>query len=429
MAFGVDEPALKLIKAALSRVQFQEMPLDIQVMLNNPLNYEPDLVFCGQLNAKINIVEAAMGIRSLYATAPIYYATSERRGFDRRALTKNGFTDAFLMPMDQAIIRDLISEGTADFKNVALVDLKPETVLNFDTYVLLPMNRKYIRFSSAGWPMDPVRIKRLLAHHVVSMHVQRADLKKFYEFSATQLKALAQDTAISATERLERMHAAVRSLLTGFLTNTSEMQDCTQIVHSYVLSGGEEQASLYEKILRLAASGGDGYTHVSNVSTLASMLAMALAPASVEHVALAGLLHDIGMADVPIEVQTKAAESRTVKDNLLYQRHPEHSVELLTARKIQMPEEVIKIVQQHHERADGQGYPNKLPGNQVLKAAQILAFADEFDYMMTVTMGKPRLDPKTAINQLLQSTAYSQELREDLSKLFNASAAGARPSA
>ena len=47
VAFGVDEPAMKLIKAALSRVQFQEMPLDIQVMLNNPLNYEPDLVFCG----------------------------------------------------------------------------------------------------------------------------------------------------------------------------------------------------------------------------------------------------------------------------------------------------------------------------------------------------------------------------------------------
>lgn len=418
VAFGVDEPSLKLIQAALPRVDFKEMPLDVPAMLNNPLNFAPDLIFCGQLNAKISVVEAAQAIRSLYATAPIYYATSERRGFDRKALSANGFTDAFILPMDQAIVRDLISDGSADFKSVALVDISSETVLDFDTYVLLPMNRKYIRFSSAGRVLDATRLKRLKDHEVTSVQVARRDLKKFYDFSAQQLKALTQDTAMSETERKDRMLAAVRSLLTGFLTNTSEMQDCTQIVQSYILSGNPDQASLYEKIMRLSASGGDGYTHVANVSALGALMAMSLAPTSVEHIALAGLLHDIGIADVPLEVQTKPPEKRSTKDRLLYERHPLNSIALLKARNIQMPEPVLTIIEQHHERVDGTGYPNKLSGAKVTREAQILSIADEFDYLTTVTLGKPRLSPQAALASLLASSAYDAELRAELGKLF-----------
>ncbi len=418
VSFGVDEPSLKLIQAALPRVEFKEMPLDIQAMLSNPLSFEPDLIFCGQLNAKISVVEAAQAIRSLYADAPIYYATSERRGFDRKALATNGFTDAFILPMDQSIVRDLISDGSGDFKSVALVDISSETVLDFDTYILLPMNRKYIRFSSAGRAMDATRLKRLKDHEVASVQVSRRDLKKFYDFSAQQLKALAQDSAMSETERKDRMHAAVRSLLTGFLTNTSEMQDCTQIVQSYILSGSPDQASLYEKILRLSASGGDGYAHVANVSALGALIAMSLAPTSVEHIALAGLLHDIGVADVPIEVQTKHPDQRTTKERLLYERHPLNSIALLKARNIQMPEQVLTVIEQHHERVDGTGYPNKLSGAKVTREAQILSVADEFDYLTTVTLGKPRLSPQAALTTLLASTAYDAELRAELSQLF-----------
>jgi putative nucleotidyltransferase with HDIG domain len=417
VCFGVDEAALQLLKATLNNIDIREYPLDIKAMLKPRIDFEPDMIFCGRFD-KITLIEMAQGVRAMYSTQPIYLVTSERHGFDRRAAAKCGFTDAFLMPMDQAILRDLVAEGSVDFKDVSLIDLTPDTVLDFDTYVFLPMNRKYIRFSSAGHPLSQERVQRLIKHHVSTVQVAREDLQKFYDFTAAQLKKLAQNDAGSESEKRERLRIAVRNLFTGFLTDVGEIENCTEIVKSYLLNSSDATASLYQKVMRLGGSGQNGFTHVSNASTMAAMFAVALMPESAEDIAVAGLLHDIGMAEIPLAVQFKPDAERSDDERQLYQRHPQRALELLKKRGVTLPERVVQIIEQHHERFDGSGFPKKSKEKEISREAQLFAFCDEFDYLTTVEIGKARPTPQVVLDTLLQSPSYDPDLRNEIAGLL-----------
>jgi diguanylate cyclase (GGDEF)-like protein len=91
---------------------------------------------------------------------------------------------------------------------------------------------------------------------------------------------------------------------------------------------------------------------------------------------IASLLHDIGKLAIPDQILNKPgplteAEFEKVKI------HPEISARILS--DIPFPYPVVPIVRAHHERWDGQGYPQKLRGEEIPLGARILAVADVFD--------------------------------------------------
>ncbi len=92
--------------------------------------------------------------------------------------------------------------------------------------------------------------------------------------------------------------------------------------------------------------------------------------------AVAVLIHDIGMSFLPRSLLTKKGVFTEQEREALY-RHPDKGFQLLmeSARWI----EAGQIVLQHHEQVDGSGYPNHLKGDEICHGAKILAIADTFD--------------------------------------------------
>lgn len=92
---------------------------------------------------------------------------------------------------------------------------------------------------------------------------------------------------------------------------------------------------------------------------------------------LGGYLHDIGLLEIPEEIRTKPLVLLSDEDAKLYKKHP-----ILGAKKLKgmegIPEEVIKIVAQHHETGGNQGYPKGLPRNQVFPMAKAVTLVDAF---------------------------------------------------
>src|SRR5690348_4605087 len=106
-----------------------------------------------------------------------------------------------------------------------------------------------------------------------------------------------------------------------------------------------------------------GHEHSSAISRWATVLSRALGhdEATTWRLDLAGRLHDIGKIMVPESILAKPGGLSTEEWRLLRQ-HPDHGARM--ARVIPGFAAVAESIRQHHERYDGEGYPDRLRGNQ-----------------------------------------------------------------
>jgi putative nucleotidyltransferase with HDIG domain len=91
---------------------------------------------------------------------------------------------------------------------------------------------------------------------------------------------------------------------------------------------------------------------------------------------IGALLHDVGKLMVPAEVLNKPGKL-TDDEWAMVRRHPTAGVELLA--DIEFPWDVRPIVESHHERWDGKGYPHGLAGTEIPLTARVLCIADVYD--------------------------------------------------
>jgi len=126
----------------------------------------------------------------------------------------------------------------------------------------------------------------------------------------------------------------------------------------------------------------DPYTagHQRRVSRLAAAMAlqMGLGEERAEGLRVAGLLHDVGMVNIPAEILSRPGRLSTLELELV-KAHTRAGYEILEA--IHFPWRVAEIALQHHERLDGSGYPVGLGGDEIVLEARILAVADVVEAM------------------------------------------------
>jgi HD-GYP domain-containing protein (c-di-GMP phosphodiesterase class II) len=106
--------------------------------------------------------------------------------------------------------------------------------------------------------------------------------------------------------------------------------------------------------------------------------AMGMPAVRLEILYLAAIVHDIGKLGIPAEIVGKPGRL-SGPEYALVQTHCAIGHDILL--QLQAPFPIADIVHQHHERADGSGYPRGLRADAILEEARILAVADTFDAM------------------------------------------------
>jgi putative nucleotidyltransferase with HDIG domain len=133
----------------------------------------------------------------------------------------------------------------------------------------------------------------------------------------------------------------------------------------------------------LGAHDGSTAGHSRRVALLAVQVgeALGLPAATLRHLAVGGLLHDVGKLSVAGEILRKPAKL-TDEEYAEVKRHPEAGVRLL--RELGgFPPAVLSLVGEHHERLDGAGYPTGLTGAQLAIGPRILAVCDVYDALVS----------------------------------------------
>lgn len=95
---------------------------------------------------------------------------------------------------------------------------------------------------------------------------------------------------------------------------------------------------------------------------------------------IGALLHDVGKISVPTEILNKPGRL-TRHEREVMERHAAAGEKLLS--DIDFPWDILPMVRSHHERWDGEGYPDRIAGEDIALAARIVCVADVFDALTT----------------------------------------------
>lgn len=113
-------------------------------------------------------------------------------------------------------------------------------------------------------------------------------------------------------------------------------------------------------------------------------------------IALASLFHDVGKCFIPDEILNKPSKLSDEEFNYI-KKHSTYSSELLQGKFV---DDISKIVEAHHERLDGSGYPKGLKEDEIRIEAKIIAVADSYDAMTSDRAYRKALSPKEAMEEL-----------------------------
>jgi len=218
-------------------------------------------------------------------------------------------------------------------------------------------------------------------------------------FDSTELKA-----RIRSQLRMRQMESEMALMNKNLRMRTSDLVD--------------QQRSLFlstVKSLASAIDAKDEYTrhHSTRVTdfTLKIAAKMGFSEKELGELELAAVLHDVGKIAVPESILNKPGKL-TNEEFKLIQDHPVRG-EAILSPVIEL-KEIARIVRSHHERYDGNGYPDKLKGREIPLGARIMAIADTYDSITSERPYRKAASHRYAVKEIIacSGTQFDPEVVE-----------------
>lgn len=150
----------------------------------------------------------------------------------------------------------------------------------------------------------------------------------------------------------------------------------------------------------------DDYTYMHSVAVCALMVAtgrqLTLSEAEVREVGMAGLLHDLGKALMPMDVLNKPGRL-TDEEFAIIRKHPEEGHRILVEGG-SVGDIPLDVCLRHHEKVDGTGYPGRLKDDQISLYAKMGAVCDVYDAITSNRPYKAGWDPAESIRKMAEWT-------------------------
>lgn len=146
----------------------------------------------------------------------------------------------------------------------------------------------------------------------------------------------------------------------------------------------------------------DDYTYMHSVAVCALMVALSrqlgLDPEQTRQAGMAGLMHDLGKAHIPLEILNKPGKLTSSEFDVV-RKHPQEGYDILLGAGC-TDAVVLDVCLHHHERVDGKGYPKGLDDVNISLFAKMGAVCDVYDAITSNRPYKQGWDPAESLKQM-----------------------------
>ena len=236
-------------------------------------------------------------------------------------------------------------------------------------------------------------------------------VSKEEEYSLDELRRVVERLQLPFSQELDRSLARHAVTQVGSVYERIAMDAMVPEDFGVLVDAGKVLAQEVQKVPQILLSLSelhslDEYTfvHSLNVSLLAGFIAKRMAPEDqelIEVITIGGLLHDLGKSRISLDILNKPGRLSEEEFQKI-QVHPLEGETLARYARIEDPR-ILGFIRSHHERWGGEGYPDKIQGDEIPLVARIGAVADVFDALTTKRVYKDAYHNARALQVIIEN--------------------------
>lgn len=284
-----------------------------------------------------------------------------------------------------------------EYMPIAIDELVSGTINPVDLFVRIS-DTKFIQVAKADTTLDIHQLKNYKSKAIEYLYIRKSEYGKIAQQSILLAGMLIQRSDVSPEKKSTYLNNASNAVFNrmdhiGF---DLELYNSAKQVTEAVVTLVDSQSHFTSLIAGLAGSSNHLLNHSVAVSVLSTMIGQELGfkkKATLEKLALGGLLHDVGLKSLPPALISKAEIEMTNEELQHYETHAYKGAKLLAGLGV-VPDDIVSIVYEHHENAIGQGYPQRIRDVKIHPLAKVVGLANQF---VELTVEGPNcLKPRSA---------------------------------
>ncbi len=271
-------------------------------------------------------------------------------------------------------------------------------------------------------PLDDYIIQALRKLNIAGVYIREGELELEEQNVETSQETLQKIAELRKEDcaKVQLSESVKERVATGmqFIFNSphdAEFMDTANAISMELMKAITENEAIAVDIDALKVSDEYTFKHSVDVASIAMIIARqsGMSDKEVCQIGVAGLLHDLGKAEIPNEILNKT-DRLTEEEFSIMKTHPVKGYNILKNRPDIAPEILLGVLQ-HHEKICGGGYPMGVSSEKISPYAKIIAVADIYDALVTERPYKKGFTPRDAVEMIM---AMTSELDLTVIKVF-----------
>jgi putative nucleotidyltransferase with HDIG domain len=282
--------------------------------------------------------------------------------------------------------------SSQDFVPIPITEFVQGLLIQVDLFIRIS-DEKFILVGRAGQHSNIDQFRNYADREVTYLWVRKKEYYKIAHQSISLAGIVVNKKDFDDRQRTNVVTHAARSVFRQFdhLGFDIEAYNNSRQVTEAVVGMVESHRSLAELFDSLAQFSDVLLAHSVAVSTTAVLIGQQMGfekRATIEKLALGGLLHVIGKKALPLALINKPLTQMSSEEIQIYETHSFKGMQMLQGLGI-VPDDIVSIVYEHHENSIGQGFPQRLRDVKMHPLAKVVALADGFANLILPNVNCP----------------------------------------